>query len=148
MPYATNGGVSRADKSADPAWIEITDAQYADALEGMAAGKLVSVENGFALIDPPKPDTPDEPDPDPVDPGPPQSVTAAQGGIALIRAGLMDDVQNAADAPDTPAEVKWAWAKATIWERQSPALLYLADKAGISSETMDALFVDADQIVP
>lgn len=62
MPYATNGGVSRADMSGDPAWIEISDQQYDQALNGMTTGKLVSVENGFALVDPPKPaDLPPQP---------------------------------------------------------------------------------------
>jgi hypothetical protein len=60
MPYATAGGVSRADMSGDPTWIEITDEQYAQALAGMVAGKLVSIEDGFDLVDPPTP-TPEEP---------------------------------------------------------------------------------------
>ena len=65
MPYATAGGVSRADMSGDPAWIEINEDQYAQALAGMAAGKLVAVENGLALIDPPKPEEPPVPEPEP-----------------------------------------------------------------------------------
>ncbi|OZI17920.1 hypothetical protein [Bordetella genomosp. 7] len=77
-----------------------------------------------------------------VEPAPPapQEVTAAQGGIALINAGLMPAVQAAVDDPETPAEVRWAWERATAWSRTSPALAYLADKAGISSEQMDDLF--------
>lgn len=63
MPYATNSGVSRADMSADPTWIEIDDEQYSQALAGMAAGKLVSIEGGFALVDPPKPEDPPAPEP-------------------------------------------------------------------------------------
>ena len=145
MPYATTGGVSRADMSADPAWIEIDDEQYAAALAGMAAGKLVSIENGFALVDPPKPEEPPAPEPEP--PGPPQSVTAAQGGIALIQAGLMDAVQSVVDATETPAEIKWAWTRATTWNRDSPALAYLSNAAGITSAQMDALFVEAAGIV-
>ncbi|MBV6304948.1 hypothetical protein KVP10_08610 [Candidimonas humi] len=76
----------------------------------------------------------------------PQRVSAAQGGIALINASLMDAVQTAVDAADTPAAVKWAWARAQDWERSSPALAYLAGKAGISSQQMDDLFVAAAQI--
>ncbi|WP_038852636.1 hypothetical protein [Bordetella petrii] len=76
----------------------------------------------------------------------PSSVSAAQGGIALINAGLMPAVQAAVDDPDTPAEVRWAWERATTWERPSPALAYLANKAGISSGQMDALFVAAAPI--
>lgn len=74
-------------------------------------------------------------------------VSAAQGGIALIRAGLMAAVQAAANAPDTPAEVKWAFDKATEWSRGSVAFNYLADKAGISEAQRDALFEEAALII-
>lgn len=78
---------------------------------------------------------------------PVQVVTAAQGGIALIRAGLMEAVQAAANAADTPAEVKWAFDKATEWNRSSAAFNFLADKAGISEAQRDALFEEAALIV-
>lgn len=77
----------------------------------------------------------------------PNRVSAAQGGIALINAGLMDAVQTAVDAIDTPATVKWAWTRAQDWERNSQALAYLANKAGITSSQMDQLFIAAAQIV-
>jgi hypothetical protein len=80
--------------------------------------------------------------PDPV----PQTVGAAQGGIALIKAGLMDAVQAAVDAVDTPPEVKWAFNRAATWQRRSPALAYLAQKAGITDAQMDSLFIAADVI--
>lgn len=65
MPYATNGGVSRADMSSDPAWIEIDENQYAAALAEMQAGKIVSIDGGFAVVDPPKPEEPPAPEPEP-----------------------------------------------------------------------------------
>lgn len=77
----------------------------------------------------------------------PQTVSAAQGGISLIRAGLMDAVQAAAHAADTPAEVKWAFDKATEWDRNSASFNYLATKAGISEAQRDALFEEAAQII-
>lgn len=89
----------------------------------------------------------------PPDPGPghpvqvPKVVTAAQGGIALIRAGLIEAVQAAANAPDTPPEVKWAFDKATEWSRDSAAFNYLADKAGITEAKKDTLFADAASIL-
>lgn len=70
----------------------------------------------------------------------PQSLTAAQGGIALIRAGYMDLVLNAVNDPDTPAEVKWAFEKAQSWDRNSVAFNFLADKCGISEDDKDRLF--------
>lgn len=76
-----------------------------------------------------------------------RTVSAAQGGIALIRAGLMEAVQAAANAEDTPAEVKWAFDKATEWSRDSAAFNYLADKAGISEATKDDLFAEASTIM-
>lgn len=86
-----------------------------------------------------------QPEPPPEDTVP-QSVTAAQGGIALIRAGLMNAVQAVVDAADTPAEVKWAWQRAQDWQRDSAALAYLAQRANITAQQMDDLFVAAAQI--
>ena len=60
MPYATNGGVSRADVSADPAWIEIDEDQYTAALAGMAAGKYVKIDGGFSVVDPPAAEEPND----------------------------------------------------------------------------------------
>lgn len=78
----------------------------------------------------------------------PQVVSAAQGGIALIQAGFMADVQSVIDAPETPAEIKWAWARATEWHRDSPAMAYIAPIAGISEAQMDELFIAAGRILP
>ncbi|WP_338881583.1 hypothetical protein WHX56_14235 [Achromobacter veterisilvae] len=88
--------------------------------------------------------------PDPIEEpaGPaPKVVTAAQGGIALIRAGKMEAVLAAANAPDTPPEVKWAFEKATEWNRDSAAFNYLADKAGITEAERDEFFAEAAGIV-
>lgn len=74
-------------------------------------------------------------------------VSAAQGGIALIRAGLMKAVQEAANDPTTPPEIKWAFDKANEWNRDSEAFNYLAAKAGISEAKRDELFASAAVIV-
>lgn len=76
----------------------------------------------------------------------PKTVSAAQGGIALIRAGKMAAVLAAANAPDTPPEVKWAFDKATLWSLDSPAFNYLADKAGITPEDRKAMLAEATGI--
>ncbi|RIQ74581.1 hypothetical protein D0838_05120 [Bordetella avium] len=78
----------------------------------------------------------------------PQSVTAAQGGMALIEAGLMDAVMVVVNSPELPAAHKWAWDRATVWERGSPSLGFIAHAAGISDEQMDDLFIRGDQIRP
>ena len=54
--YATNGAVSRANMSIDPAWISISEEQYRQALVGMQEGKIVSIENGFEVLAPPEPE--------------------------------------------------------------------------------------------
>lgn len=58
MPYAFEGGIS-----SDPieGSIEITEEQYAAAIEGVLSGKAVSIIGGFKLIDAP---AVEEPDPD------------------------------------------------------------------------------------
>ncbi len=148
MPYATNGGVSRADKSGDPAWIEIDEGQYAQALAGMAAGKLVSIEGGFALVDPPKPEEPPVPEPQP--PGPPAVVTRAQGKAALIQAGLWDAVEAYVDSITDPTEKALALVAlddTTEWRRDSPFLTDAAAALGLSDEDLDGLFVAAAAIV-
>lgn len=62
MPYAANNTISTDPISGG---IEITDAQYAQALTEILAGKLVSIDSGFALVDPPKPADPPPPPPPP-----------------------------------------------------------------------------------
>lgn len=110
MPYATNGGVSRADMSGDPAWIEIDEDQYAQALAGMQAGKLVSIENGFALVDPPKPEDPPEPEPE--DPNAvPAEVEGWQAEV-VMRVTLVD--------PDDPQSQ-------TVWDRTQDLIAAMPD---------------------
>ncbi|WP_241128786.1 hypothetical protein [Achromobacter xylosoxidans] len=75
-----------------------------------------------------------------------RAVTAAQGGIALIRAGLMGAVTAAAMDAGTPAEVRWAFEKATEWSLDSDTFAYLAAKAGISKEQSETLFTEAAAI--
>ncbi|PTM95070.1 DUF4376 domain-containing protein [Mycoplana dimorpha] len=62
--YAFGGGVSRDVRTNA---IEITEQQYQDGIEGMLAGKLVTINGGFAVIDPPKPEPSPEPEPEPID---------------------------------------------------------------------------------
>lgn len=60
MPYAHEGRISR-----DPieGGIGITEQQYQAALAGMLAGKIVTIDGGFAVVDPPSPDPDPEPEP-------------------------------------------------------------------------------------
>lgn len=62
MPWAADNRVSTSPIEGG---IEITEAEYQAALEGIMEGKIVSIEGGvFALVDPPPP----EPEPEPESP--------------------------------------------------------------------------------
>jgi hypothetical protein len=61
MPYAAEGQIST-----DPidGGIEITDEQYAEAINAVISGKVIKIENGQMVIaDPPPPDNGGETDP-------------------------------------------------------------------------------------
>lgn len=76
----------------------------------------------------------------------PQSVTMRQARLALLGAGLLDDVNAAIAAiPDATqrraAEIEWEYA-ATV-DRASPFTQLLADGLGLTSEQLDGLFTQA-----
>lgn len=85
-----------------------------------------------------------EPSPPPVEP--PQQVSSAQLGVYLIQKNTMDAWQEAIDAADTPADIKWAWRRASSWDRASPTIEYLANKLQVSSSEMDAIFTEASKL--
>jgi hypothetical protein len=60
MPWAINGQVSTDEL---PGGKKITNAQYAAAIEGVINGKLITIDGGFAVVDPPEPEQPPEPQP-------------------------------------------------------------------------------------
>ncbi|ARU02964.1 DUF4376 domain-containing protein [Yoonia vestfoldensis] len=60
MPFAANGQISTTDFDGA---VEISQAQYNAALEGMMNGKVVVVDGGFAVVDPPEPEPKPEPEP-------------------------------------------------------------------------------------
>lgn len=75
-------------------------------------------------------------------------VSAVRVGVALIRSGRMVEFQAAANAIDTPPEVKWTFEKATEWSRDSEAFNYLADKVGLTEADKDALFDSSQEGLP
>lgn len=64
MPFAANGQISRAPI---PDGIQITEDQYAAALEGMLSGQVVRIDGGFSVGPEPEPEP--EPSPEPEPPG-------------------------------------------------------------------------------
>lgn len=76
----------------------------------------------------------------------PQSVTMRQARLALLGAGLLDDVNAAIAAiPDATqrqaAEIEWEYAQTV--DRASPFTQQLASGLGLTSEQLDGLFTQA-----
>jgi hypothetical protein len=79
----------------------------------------------------------------------PQAVTRAQGKAALIQAGLWPQVLAFVAALDDPEEkllAETALNDTVNWERNSPFLQEAAEKLGLTSAKLDALFVAAGGI--
>ena len=79
---------------------------------------------------------------DPIVPVVPQSVTMRQARLALLRAGLLDDVDAAIAAIPDPAQRKAAqieWEYATVIERNSPLVQSLAAGLGLTAADIDDL---------
>lgn len=75
----------------------------------------------------------------------PASVSRAQAKLALLDAGLLDDVDLAINGltGDDFRRATIEWNERESFERQSPFLLQMAGLVGITDEQLDALFVDA-----
>lgn len=86
---------------------------------------------------------------DPIVPVVPQSVTMRQARLALLRAGLLDDVDAAIAAIPDPvqrkaAEIEWEYAQTV--DRNSPFVQQLSAGLGLTDEQKDQLFRTASQI--
>lgn len=68
----------------------------------------------------------------------PQSVTPRQARLALLQAGLLDQVQAAVDAAGGATKITWEFA--TTIERNSPLIETLGGSLGLTSEQVDTLF--------
>lgn len=76
----------------------------------------------------------------------PQSVTMRQARLALLDAGLLDDVDTAIAAIPDPVERRKAevtWEFSSEVERTQPFVLMLAPALGLNDAALDALFIDA-----
>ena len=86
--------------------------------------------------------------PEPVDiiPVPvPQIISRFQAKAVLLQMELLDDVETLM-ASASPI-VKLAWENAIEFNRQSPSLLAMSSALGLSSEQLDALFIEASKVV-
>ena len=83
---------------------------------------------------------------DPIVPPVPQSVTMRQARLALLGAGLLDDVDAAIAAIPDPAQRKAAqieWEYSNEVQRQSQWVGDLASALGLNAAALDNLFVTA-----
>lgn len=70
----------------------------------------------------------------------PQVVTIRQAKLALLQAGLLDNVDAAVAQADRATQIEWEYA--TEVKRNWPTLLTLAAAMGISSTSLDGLFIE------
>lgn len=93
--------------------------------------QIVAGEGGYPVnIDPPAPA-----------PQVPSSVSPAQARLALLAAGLLDDVEAAVAAG--PRAMQIAWQNASVIERDSPTVAALAGALGLTDAQLDELFTTA-----
>jgi hypothetical protein len=75
----------------------------------------------------------------------PQKVTMRQARLALLAAGLLDDVESAIDAlPEPPrkaARIEWEFSSEVYRDRDF--VLMLGQSLGLDSDEMDDLFITA-----
>jgi len=72
---------------------------------------------------------------------PPKTVTMRQAKLALLQAGLLDDVDAAIAAESTPKSIKIEWEYASEVQRDWVNTLGLAATLGLTDEQLDDLFV-------
>ena len=149
--FATENAVTTADKSDDPAWIEITAEQHAQAIDALVSGLEVIVDGGFLIREKqPSPDyhwqdgkwvyipPPAEPRPEPV-----IVVSPYQARVALLNAGLLDTIETAINTKGGALKIKWEYA--TEFRSDDVDLLELATELGIAAQ-IPALFQAAQQV--
>lgn len=149
--FATENGVTTADKSADQAWIEISEEEYLSGIEALSSGREVIIDGGFATRD--KQPSPDHewqngewvyvPPPVEDQPEPVVVVSPYQARVALFNANLLDTVESAINAKGGALKIKWEYA--TEVRSDDADLLDLATELGIAAQ-IPALFAAAQQI--
>lgn len=113
--------------------VEITAQEHADLLSGQSVGKVIVADEYGS------PTLADQPQ------GVPQSVTMRQARLALLGAGLLQNVEAAIDAMDEPARtaarIEWDYSSEVF--RSKPFVQQLGTALGLSSEEIDQLFIAA-----
>lgn len=75
------------------------------------------------------------------DDGIPYKISIRQAKLALLGAGLLDDIENAIASADRSVQISWEYA--TEFERDNPLILYFQSRLNLSKEQVDNLFIQA-----
>ena len=140
MPYAFEGGICT-----DPVEgaIEITEAQYSEALAAIDDGKAVTIAGGFGIVTPIPPEEGGSANTDALT----MPITRRQLRLTLVRNGIaLASVETAiAAVPDGLAkeEAQIEWADASEFRRQHPTLLLIAASLGLTEAQVDAMWAEA-----
>lgn len=122
MPYAANGKIAE-DKFLGS--IEITAEQYTEALEGMCAGLVVTIDGGFKVAPPVVPEPPTPPEPTPEDIA--QQAEFKRDQLLSVAAVRIAPLQDAIDiGEDTPEDV----ANLKLWKQYRVVLNRIDQQSG------------------
>lgn len=114
MPYAANGEV-RQDFA--DGFIEITEAQYLEAIEGMCEGMVLTIDGGFKVALPPDPEPETEPEKTPEEIE--AQVRAQRDGLLSFTTLRIAPLQDAVDLGEATAAEE---AALLTWKRYRVAL--------------------------
>ena len=104
---------------------------------GKGMKRLIVPENGIPYTV----EVPDEEAPPPWQPKPPAQVTMRQARLALLAAGLLDDVEAMLAQADRAVQIEWEYA--TVVDRSSALVQAIGAALGLSEQRIDELFADA-----
>lgn len=128
MPFAANDKISQEEF---PSSIEITNEQYAEALEGMCSGLVVTIDGGFKIT------TPTPPEPEPIPAPTPEELTANALAmrdqllrVAAIRIAPLQDAVELDEATDADT------ANLKKWKQYRVAVNRIQDQPGFP-QTLD-----------
>ncbi|MFZ7310312.1 hypothetical protein [Comamonas jiangduensis] len=74
----------------------------------------------------------------------PQQVTMRQARLALLKAGLLDDVEAVIAAAGREAQLEWEYA--AVVDRSSPAVAAMQQQKELTDVQVDDLFRDAEKL--
>jgi len=149
MPYATNGAVSQTPIEGG---IEISEAQYKAAINGMIAGQVVTINGGFSVIDKPEPKPapePEVPEPTPEELDAVNVLTPPRFRFMLALNGWEDVWESAEDylrAHDRPGYAQLVAQKAAANYRLSATLAFVAAMQPIIAQVAPDVDLSEDAI--